>query len=201
MKAESTKYLRDLRRKIVDYFTLNELQILSFDLSVDWDRLEGPTIEQKTQALISYLNRRGELSTLVDLLREERPNVDWLSIPTNEDQLEIAFQELLAHYINLGKDLSLVDHLSERRRIWRIINNIELELREIQSKLPQEPQQSVHAARKKIFEEYYDVLIEEYTITNREISMALDPVTRLRLRRKSESLEEEILLIETQMSN
>ncbi len=201
MRTDSTKHLRDLRRKMVDHFNLNELKSLSFDLSVDWDSLDGDTIALKSQALISYLGRRGRLSDLIILLREERPNVDWAKIPVAEEQVEIAFEELLAQYIQLGDDLLLATNLSERRRIWRMLGSMESKLRETESRLTQKPQQSFQDIKTEIFAKYQKILMEEYELVYKQISFTLNEANIIRLKREANSLEEDLMLIEKGLSS
>jgi hypothetical protein len=84
---ESTKYLRDYRRDIVKHFSMEEIETLAFDLSIDWDELPGNAKSSKAQALLAYLARRKRLSDLLTLLREERPKIDWPDIkPDSKDQ-------------------------------------------------------------------------------------------------------------------
>ena len=85
-ELERTKYLRDLRRQMVALFNLGELSTLAFDLSVDWDSLEGGNIESKVQSLILYLARRGRLGDLLTLLREERSDANWPLVPSSGQQ-------------------------------------------------------------------------------------------------------------------
>jgi uncharacterized protein YjbI with pentapeptide repeats len=88
MTLERTKYLRDLRRGMSEYFELDELQTLAFDLAVDWGELSGSTKSNKSQALIKHLAARGRLGDLLTLLQEERPHIDWPEIPPPEVQIE-----------------------------------------------------------------------------------------------------------------
>ena len=85
-ELERTKYLRDLRRQMVALFNLGELSTLAFDLSVDWDSLEGGPIESTVQSFILYLARRGRLDDLVTLLRKERPDANWPQVPSSGQQ-------------------------------------------------------------------------------------------------------------------
>ena len=84
---QHTKYLRDLRRSMLATFSIDEMQVLAFDLSVDWDSLAGNTKPLKSQSLIMHLTHRGRLQDLVDILCEERPNVDWPDLPSAEKQI------------------------------------------------------------------------------------------------------------------
>ena len=85
-KLEQRKYLRDLRRGMLNSFDQEELKIIAFDLSINWDDLSGDTRPTKANALILHFARRGELEELVALLREERPNIDWPNLPPSEKQ-------------------------------------------------------------------------------------------------------------------
>jgi hypothetical protein len=88
---EQTKYLRNLRRKIANHFDLGELKVLCFDARVDYDELAGETLLEKVLNLINHLSRRGRLEDLIELLKEERPHVDWdENIPSPEQQIEDA---------------------------------------------------------------------------------------------------------------
>jgi hypothetical protein len=82
-----TKYLRDLRRGMLNSFDQEELKLIAFDLSINWDDLSGDTRPTKANALIMHFARRGELEELVALLREERPNADWPQLPMSMQQI------------------------------------------------------------------------------------------------------------------
>jgi len=62
--------LRDL---IDDGFNLDELQILCFDLGVDYENLGGGAKRAKVCALVSYMRRRNLLDQLEAGVRGERP--------------------------------------------------------------------------------------------------------------------------------
>jgi hypothetical protein len=102
-QLESTKYMRDLRRVIIQHFDLEELKAIAFDLSIDWDDLSGETKPTKVQSLIMYLARRGRLSELATILGEERPIINLPPLPSRE------------HYRHLLKsDLKLLYRQVER---------------------------------------------------------------------------------------
>lgn len=88
MLSEQAFYLRNLRRKIIEHFNKDELQTLTFDLEVDWDELKGEEKSKKTQSLIMYLGRQGKLSNLIQLLEEERGNIEWPEVPDAQEQIE-----------------------------------------------------------------------------------------------------------------
>jgi hypothetical protein len=60
-------------------FDPDELRILCSDLEleIEYEELKGKNRLSKADSLISYFDRRGDLSSLVDVLKEKRPNVDW----------------------------------------------------------------------------------------------------------------------------
>ncbi len=55
--------------------------MFAFALGVDWDELRGMTKSLKTVALIKYVDRRGLINGLLELLGEERPAIAWPAIP------------------------------------------------------------------------------------------------------------------------
>lgn len=86
MDLKQTKYLRDLRRSIDEHFSLEEMQLLAFDLSVDWEVLPGATKPLKIQSLIMHLARQKRLDDLIQLIHEARPNAEWPEIATPDQQ-------------------------------------------------------------------------------------------------------------------
>lgn len=66
---------------MLKHFSVEELQVLAHDLSVDWDSLPGAAKPKKTLELISYLARHDKLSSLTALLRSSRPRVNWPGLP------------------------------------------------------------------------------------------------------------------------
>lgn len=87
-EIEHTYYLRELRRKIVAHFNIEELQTLALDLSIDWDILSGEEKVSKVNSLVRHQAQRGHLGDLIILLGEERPQVEWPDIPPPEQQIE-----------------------------------------------------------------------------------------------------------------
>lgn len=96
--------MRELRRNMMDFFDQDELQTLVFDLGVDWDELSGEKKSAKSHSLISYLARRGRLEDLIELLREERPNENWPSIP-DSDQQRLDEKTINPNYLKLDQEL------------------------------------------------------------------------------------------------
>lgn len=80
LASSRNQALSNLQRLIAAHFDLDELRMVSFALGVDWDELKGTTKSVKTVALVQFIDRRAEMDSLLDLLREERPSISW---PTN----------------------------------------------------------------------------------------------------------------------
>lgn len=74
--------LTQLRKLLIEHFSLDELRVFCFDLGLEYEDLPGDTRTTKMHGLIEYLQRRGELSRLLDEVIEQRPNVGW---PSFED--------------------------------------------------------------------------------------------------------------------
>ena len=74
-----------LRELLSDSFNLEELRLLCFDLGLDYENLAGGTKGMKAQNLITYLQRRGKLQRLLDVVKSQRPNVDWPDFSANPE--------------------------------------------------------------------------------------------------------------------
>lgn len=77
-RDKSLKAAIDRRRLlafICDHFDEEELRTLCFDLDVAYDDLPAQGRKSKARELILYLDRRGHLRELLNLLREERPEL------------------------------------------------------------------------------------------------------------------------------
>jgi hypothetical protein len=55
------------------HFNLDEIQLLCFDLGIDYEHLAGETKPKKIHELILMVVRNGLLPDLLELLVEERP--------------------------------------------------------------------------------------------------------------------------------
>ena len=80
---QKTVRLHDL---LVEYFNLEEVRLLCFNLGIDYEDLAGSNKSTKTLNLITYMQRRGTLNKLVDEVKKQRSHVDWPDFSsTNED--------------------------------------------------------------------------------------------------------------------
>ncbi len=66
-----------LRKMLVTYFSLSELQTVAFDLGISYDDLPGSTRPQFAESLITHCYRNNQLPKLLGLCREQRPFVTW----------------------------------------------------------------------------------------------------------------------------
>jgi hypothetical protein len=89
------EYVASLIQGITSISKLEELQLWSLQLNVDWDELPGETKRGKTFALLITLAGAGRLADLITLLHRERPKVQWLDPPLPDQQ------------INFGKGINL----------------------------------------------------------------------------------------------
>ena len=71
--------LQKFRQQIVDHFTLDELQVLAFDLGLNWDELAGQILSEKTISLAIYLHKHNRLPDLISHLQQARPHLKWLT--------------------------------------------------------------------------------------------------------------------------
>ena len=78
------KSMSKLRQLIDLHFDEAELRILCFDLGIEWEHLQGNTKSEKIMSLVSYQVRREDLATLINLLKNERPNLNWLDLQQPE---------------------------------------------------------------------------------------------------------------------
>lgn len=67
-----------LRDKLVQYFSLAELDDLCFKVGVDDEEIPGQTRPEKAREMVQYFQRRNRLPELLAACRAERPTVQWL---------------------------------------------------------------------------------------------------------------------------
>ena len=76
-KVQDPALLRKIRKLMVESLDIAELEVICSDVGVDWGVITGSNKLTKAQGLIHHLNRRGELESLIKLLKEERPRENW----------------------------------------------------------------------------------------------------------------------------
>lgn len=77
-----------LRKALVQYFDLEEIKTLCFDMGVDYDDFPGDTKSSKARSLITYCERRSLLDELQKSCQASRPSFSWETIfkPYSESQ-------------------------------------------------------------------------------------------------------------------
>ena len=71
------RFLSHLRHGIMESYNMEEFKNLCSDLGVDHENLGGEGKDAKIRELIAYLNRRGNLSGLIEKCLAERPQYPW----------------------------------------------------------------------------------------------------------------------------
>lgn len=81
MTTNNHTYLTNLHNLLNQYFDLEEILTLCFELHVDYDSLRGEGKSAKIRELILLLGRQERLPELLALVRSKRPNVIWPDMP------------------------------------------------------------------------------------------------------------------------
>lgn len=76
-KQEALLGVVTLRGMMEQYFDLEDVEGLAFDLQIDYENLRGETKSSKIRALIQECEQQGRLAQLVALCGQQRPSVDW----------------------------------------------------------------------------------------------------------------------------
>ncbi len=69
-----------IRQQLVTHCSESEIQAFAFDLGFDYENLGGDNKIKKIIALLSELDRANRMTELVDLVRRQRPDVEWPDI-------------------------------------------------------------------------------------------------------------------------
>lgn len=76
--GETAVNLPQLREKLAQSFSTDELRILAFDLGLDFEEFASPTSKTTTAVgLIQQVQREGRLGELIAAARQKRPNGDF----------------------------------------------------------------------------------------------------------------------------
>ncbi len=81
-----------LRRNLVTYFEVGDLESLCFDLGLDYGGLAGDGKSAKAVRIIEYFSRTGRIVDLVDRCAQLRPNVDWSGLHEQAVSTPATFQ-------------------------------------------------------------------------------------------------------------
>lgn len=80
--------LTQLRKLLIQHFSLDELRVLCFDLGLEYDDLPGDTKTTKMHGLIEYLQRRDELNRLLEEAVDHRPHVAWPTFKSERSEVK-----------------------------------------------------------------------------------------------------------------
>jgi hypothetical protein len=69
--------LSKLRDQFVEYFNKSELKDLCLDLSIEYENLEGETLNDQARELIKHCYRHGKSEALIRICQGLRPRVNW----------------------------------------------------------------------------------------------------------------------------
>jgi len=69
-----------LRDQLNATFSDEEVRTLCFDLGFDYDSLPGQGKDAKIRELIAYCQRHNQVTDLLRLLQEQRPQIEWPSV-------------------------------------------------------------------------------------------------------------------------
>ena len=101
--AVQQENLLDLVQKIEAAISLEELQNLTFRLSVEYDDLVGSTRSQKARELVRHLDRRGRLPHLVEVGRELRPDLEWQTAVSTRHRQPIVSKVDMAVVVDVAR--------------------------------------------------------------------------------------------------
>ncbi|MEM7802701.1 MAG: hypothetical protein AAF633_26150 [Chloroflexota bacterium] len=76
-------YLAQLHKLIASTFSLEDVRLLCFELSVDYDELKGEAKSGKLSGLLELLAKESKLTGLLGYLERERPDTTWPAIPAD----------------------------------------------------------------------------------------------------------------------
>lgn len=71
----------DLARKLAKHFSIEEIDLLGYDIGIDHEEIKGDVKSERAMNLIEYCERRGILYQLILQAQEQRSNVDWPLLP------------------------------------------------------------------------------------------------------------------------
>lgn len=74
-RVGTDRYEVFLRRRLAERMNLESLEILCFDLGINWEHLSGDSLDAKSRELLLYMRRRARLGELVFTTMNEWPGV------------------------------------------------------------------------------------------------------------------------------
>ena len=91
----SRRDMARLRNIIDKYFDTEDIHNLCFQMDVDYDSLPGEGKSDKARELVLYLQRREQISELVDTVRRDRPDIPWEGL--SDEPNETPFVRIIGH--------------------------------------------------------------------------------------------------------
>lgn len=71
-------HMPQLGDQLASQFSEAEIRDICFELGLSYSRLDGDDKTEKTNALLKELHRRGDVGTLMQLVRQLRPHFSWM---------------------------------------------------------------------------------------------------------------------------
>jgi hypothetical protein len=75
-----------VRQALVNYFDMEELRTLCFDLGVDFDELKGNGKGAKARELVQHWQRQGDLTPLMEAIHQQRGTIINLPLPEKNNK-------------------------------------------------------------------------------------------------------------------
>jgi len=126
-------FRRQLFHLVNRHFNLDELQLICFELGVDYQHLAGENKLVKITNLILYIERHDSLLQLDKLLREKRPTVPWPELPPEFLEDEVPTNNVPFSMSMAGKALywllviiPMVLHIVINIYFWQNLSNFEV---------------------------------------------------------------------------
>lgn len=83
---QSPSDFSSLAEKITQFFAMDEMRLLCFDLGLNYDELQGETKQAKAVSFIRTVERRGLYTELITELQKDRPGIKW----SEKEPLEVS---------------------------------------------------------------------------------------------------------------
>jgi hypothetical protein len=110
---ESDIDLIHVRKQLEEYFDLNELKTLCFELGIDYEAIAGETKPDKSRELVKYAYRNGRIPELLKQCQQSRPEVNWFQPAKiyRHDELPDEWVDPLQRLYRLVKQFNRNRHL------------------------------------------------------------------------------------------
>ena len=103
MKYEPSQ-MSKTRELIAEYFSLDELKSLCFDIGINDESLEGNGLDGKTRELVKYCFRHNKIRELMAVCQAQRPHAPWEELIDEYDTVQYSAETLpLVQTPRIGK--------------------------------------------------------------------------------------------------